>query len=453
MIASLGKNHSDGLVWRLIESTRTSVIISDKKTLLGRPAYIDSYANRKNILSLFSLSSELIASLVREESPYGNARILECAIIFQQRLYFALMGAYGTWMEKKEEQKKKFQDQKGNIAIIGIEICEAAQRRIEQMFGIVVRVITADEPMKSFIEILPYEDESLYSRFQKTYAPLQNFPIASDNGEMKPEDARIKLTILQEISLLRKIESYGIEIDNFEIYIIADDEPNFQSIRPNTLCYVAIAVKSHEENGEEEHLPPLVLDRSTGELCVSSTSLSLKNLGISPEVAESLTNVIYDSLLEYFSEKGEDIKDLFMGTSGRDNGKCNYEESATVTEMPNLLPETPALASGGNTREASAKEDDSFKKSPENGIKPTKKNGKLPILKGSRVKGILDGILGKPSRIHGSHHVYCSGAKPKGYPVPIHGDDDVPSGTLGKCLRELGIREKFLEACSGRKSS
>lgn len=57
---------------------------------------------------------------------------------------------------------------------------------------------------------------------------------------------------------------------------------------------------------------------------------------------------------------------------------------------------------------------------------------------GNRIRTALDGLLGAPLRIRGSHHVYrCRDGTT--YPIPLHGADQVGTGLLGECLRRFGL--------------
>jgi len=47
-------------------------------------------------------------------------------------------------------------------------------------------------------------------------------------------------------------------------------------------------------------------------------------------------------------------------------------------------------------------------------------------------------------RVRGSHHIYARPGSPTILTIPVHGNRDLRTGTLGKLLRDSGIEEADL---------
>ncbi len=76
---------------------------------------------------------------------------------------------------------------------------------------------------------------------------------------------------------------------------------------------------------------------------------------------------------------------------------------------------------------------------------------KLPNVTGKQLLKILQGIDYRPDYIKGSHHVLRDN-NGKRIVVPVHGNNDLPKGTLWGILTDLGIsREEFINLTKNKK--
>jgi len=166
----------------------------------------------------------------------------------------------------------------------------------------------------------------------------------------------------------------------------------------------------------------LYLDRFSGELCYCLT-----NLPIRPSLKKRdyllIQGAVFDLLSDHFNGRAitpiqSVIKDtrecLANGTgSSSDNAAADSTLSAAGEEKSDTGDSAVADEGTGKTFEI-------FRR--------------MRGIKGNRVFTALTGLLDKPVRINGSHHIF-RGRNGKTYPIALHGDDQVGLGLLKKCLK------------------
>ena len=64
---------------------------------------------------------------------------------------------------------------------------------------------------------------------------------------------------------------------------------------------------------------------------------------------------------------------------------------------------------------------------------------KLPVLTGREVLRALETAGFELIRVKGSHHFLRRSGAPQGVAVPVHGNRDVPAGTLRSIIAQAGL--------------
>ncbi len=68
----------------------------------------------------------------------------------------------------------------------------------------------------------------------------------------------------------------------------------------------------------------------------------------------------------------------------------------------------------------------------------------MKSLSGKRLCTILERHGWELKRIRGSHHIFAQHGNPAILTVPVHGNNDLKTGTLRRLLRDAGLTEEDL---------
>lgn len=190
----------------------------------------------------------------------------------------------------------------------------------------------------------------------------------------------------------------------------------------------------------------VVLNRITGKLENNVSDLS----GFIGEEAErNLRYILFKKLLEYLRNKKDDILPAPI-----------TPKKPETTIQPVVLETQTQTTDDDSQRKLSLEKplSDNPKESPTTDDAISKRDEKAPpetphpkntpglfILSGNEVKKALDTLLGKPTRISGSHYIY-KGRSGRTFPIPLHGNTDTNPFILKTCLNKFGITpEEFRE--------
>ena len=68
----------------------------------------------------------------------------------------------------------------------------------------------------------------------------------------------------------------------------------------------------------------------------------------------------------------------------------------------------------------------------------------MKSISGKRFCKVVEDHGWELQRVRGSHHIYARPGSPTILTIPVHGNRDLRTGTLGKLLRDSGIEEADL---------